>query len=121
LAAISILAVNSLNLNWEVWGEAVLIVISIIDAVLTFIYAKTDNIYIMQICYIIYRSLYQVMITISQWNIAKNLKSDNFALVFGCNSFFALLMQCILTAIVTDSHGLDMGIREQVRLFCVLD
>lgn len=65
-AAVAILGTNAINLNWERWGELVLILISLLDAGVTAIYARTESIYVMYGCYIAYRSLYQVMITISQ-------------------------------------------------------
>jgi thiamine transporter 2/3 len=53
------------------------------------------------------------MITISQWNIAKKMICESYGLVFGTNSFIALVMQSLLTLIVTDSSGLGLNVRQQ--------
>lgn len=39
---------------------------------------------------------------------------ESYGLVFGLNSFIALLLQTLLTIIVPDQHGLNMPVREQV-------
>lgn len=57
---------NAFPLNWDKWGELALVIISTIDAIVLYIYSQTQSIYIMYGCYIAYRSLYQVMITIAQ-------------------------------------------------------
>lgn len=77
-AALSILAMNKFNINWSKWGETALVLISSIDAIVLIIYARAENIYVMYVCYIIYRSLFQVMITIAQFNIARSMVSQDF-------------------------------------------
>lgn len=62
-AALSILAMNTFNINWQKWGEAALVLISTIDAIVLVIYAQTQSIYVMYGCYIVYRSLFQVMVS----------------------------------------------------------
>lgn len=66
LATLAILGMNALPIDWDKWGELALVIISSIDAALLFLYSKTMSIYVMYFCYISYRSLYQVMITIAQ-------------------------------------------------------
>jgi len=63
---LAILALNAFPLDWDKWGEIALVLISSIDALMLIIYANTESIWIMYLCYIGYRSLYQVMITIAQ-------------------------------------------------------
>ncbi|KAI6179066.1 hypothetical protein M3Y98_00570200 [Aphelenchoides besseyi] len=113
-AALLILALNSFALDWDKYGETALVIISIIDAIILVIYSQAQSIYVI---YIAYRSLYQVMITIAQWNIANKMVCESYGLVFGSNSFIALIMQCLLTVVVTDSRGLGMGIREQYLVY----
>jgi thiamine transporter 2/3 len=61
-AALSILAMNTFNINWQKWGEAALVLISTIDAIVLVVYARTQSIWVMYACYIVYRSLFQVMV-----------------------------------------------------------
>jgi len=63
---LAILALNAFPLDWDKWGEIALVLISSIDALMLIIYANTESIWTMYLCYIGYRSLYQVMITIAQ-------------------------------------------------------
>uniref|UniRef100_A0A0K0FBH8 Uncharacterized protein n=1 Tax=Strongyloides venezuelensis TaxID=75913 RepID=A0A0K0FBH8_STRVS len=117
-AGISILLMNKINLNWDKYGEIVLVVISSIDAGLLLINAITSNIFVMYGCYIGYRCFYQVMITIAQWNIAKKMVCESYGLVFGVNSFIALIMQSIIAAVVSDKRGLGMDVRSQYIVYC---
>uniref|UniRef100_A0A0N5CC66 Thiamine transporter 2 n=1 Tax=Strongyloides papillosus TaxID=174720 RepID=A0A0N5CC66_STREA len=117
-AGISILLMNKINLNWDKYGEIVLVVISSIDAGLLLINAVTSNIFVMYGCYIGYRCFYQVMITIAQWNIAKKMVCESYGLVFGVNSFIALIMQSIIAAVVSDKRGLGMDVRSQYIVYC---
>uniref|UniRef100_A0A7E4VAF0 Protein ECM7 n=1 Tax=Panagrellus redivivus TaxID=6233 RepID=A0A7E4VAF0_PANRE len=71
-------------------------------------------------CYVGYRSFYQVMITIAQWNIAKKMVCDSYGLVFGVNSFIALILQSLLTRIVTDSRGLGLQVKEAFLVYACL-
>lgn len=49
-----------------------------------------------------------------RYNIAKNLATESFGLVFGFNTFVALLLQTILTIAVADERGFALDIRSQV-------
>lgn len=40
-----------------------------------------------------------------RWNIAKKMICESYGLVFGTNSFVALIMQSFLTFTVSDKHG----------------
>ncbi|CEF60747.1 Reduced folate carrier family and Major facilitator superfamily domain, general substrate transporter-containing protein [Strongyloides ratti] len=117
-AAFSILLMNNLNINWDKYGEIVLVIISTIDGGLLFINAITSNIFVMYGCYIGYRSFYQVMITIAQWNIAKKMMCESYGLVFGVNSFIALVMQSIIAGVISDKRGLGMDVRSQYIVYC---
>lgn len=49
--------------------------------------------------------------------VAKNIREDSFALIFGINTFFALIFQTVLTAIVV--NYLKYAIRTQVSFIYV--
>uniref|UniRef100_A0A914E9C8 Reduced folate carrier n=1 Tax=Acrobeloides nanus TaxID=290746 RepID=A0A914E9C8_9BILA len=116
-ATLAILGMNALPINWDKWGELALVIISSIDAALLFLYSQTMSIYVMYFCYISYRSLYQVMITIAQWNIAKKMMCESYGLVFGVNGFIALIMQTILTVVISDKRGLGLPVRAQYIIY----
>ncbi|KAE9546807.1 hypothetical protein FO519_009981, partial [Halicephalobus sp. NKZ332] len=70
VATVFILLTNRFPINWDKWGETVLVVTSLLDAVFLALFSQTNSVYLMYFCYIFYRSCYQVMVTIAQWNIA---------------------------------------------------
>ena len=57
--------------------------------------------------YLAFRMLYQVMMTVASFEIVKSLTRDCYAIVFGANTFVALGIQSILTAVVNSSLKLD--------------
>lgn len=51
-----------------------------------------------------------------RFQIAAGLNMERYALVFGANTFCALVLQTIITSVVVDSGGLGVDIVTQVRL-----
>ena len=49
-----------------------------------------------------------------RFQIAVNLSVERYALVFGINTFIALVIQTLLTVIVVDSGGLNLPVSIQV-------
>ncbi|KAE9548127.1 hypothetical protein FO519_008657 [Halicephalobus sp. NKZ332] len=120
IATIFIILTNRFPIDWDKWGETVLVVISALDAVFLVLFAQTDSVYVMYFCYIFYRTFFQVMTTIAQWNIAKKMVTDSYGLVFGVDSFIAVIMQSLLVRIVTDKSGLGMPVREAFIVYGAL-
>ncbi|EFO12334.1 hypothetical protein LOAG_16198, partial [Loa loa] len=52
-----------------------------------------------------------------RWNLAKKMVSESYGLIFGLNSFVALILQALLTVIVVDKRGFGMTVRSQVSFF----
>uniref|UniRef100_A0A1I7TYK7 Thiamine transporter 2 n=1 Tax=Caenorhabditis tropicalis TaxID=1561998 RepID=A0A1I7TYK7_9PELO len=109
------LITRQLNVNWNRWGDVLLSVGSLIQAGLLFWASQSNQIIIMYICYIIYRVIYQLSTTIAQSTLALSLDSRLFGLLFGINTFVALALQSILTAIVIDAEKL--AIRAQFVVY----
>lgn len=49
------------------------------------------------------------------YQIAASLSMQRYALVFGVNTFAALLLQTLLTVVVVDTAGLGLDISTQAR------
>lgn len=49
-----------------------------------------------------------------RFQIAVNLSMERYALVFGINTFLALVVQTIVTVVVVDQRGLNLPISVQV-------
>ena len=92
-------------------------IISILDAVMLYLMATTDNIVIGYAGYIVFRALYQMMITVASFEIASNISQNSYGLVFGFNTFLALGFQTILTTVVADSVGLALPPKQQFVVY----
>ena len=92
-------------------------IISILDAVMLYLMATTDTIVIGYAGYIVFRALYQMMITVASFEIASNISQNSYGLVFGFNTFLALGFQTILTTVVADSGGLALPPKQQFEVY----
>ncbi|XP_023340838.1 thiamine transporter 1 [Eurytemora carolleeae] len=106
-----------LHLNWSLIGEITVAIISVLDAVVLYMMAEAGSIWTAYIGYLIFRALYQMMITVASFEIASHITQESYGLVFGFNTFLALLFQTILTATVADSAGLALDIRTQFVVY----
>lgn len=50
--------------------------------------------------------------------VARGLTRDSYALVFGVNTFVALLLQSVLTFTIAGSAGFALNITQQVPCWC---
>ena len=64
--AVATFAVGYFRLNWVIFGEITLAVISLIDAVLLTSMGLTGHIWVAYINYMAFRASYQVLITIAR-------------------------------------------------------
>ena len=58
---------QKLNVDWPRWGELCLTLCSLVQGALLMIMATTSNLFVMYVGYILYRVVYQGMITIAQY------------------------------------------------------
>ncbi|XP_013407120.1 thiamine transporter 1 [Lingula anatina] len=107
IGALAALLVGFVKVNWRKWGEAFLGVISILDAVVLLAISFSKSIWLAYGLYIAFRASFQMVITIASYQVASVLAVERYALVFGCNTFVAVLIQTIMTAILVDKRGLD--------------
>ena len=82
-----------------------------------YLMATTDTIVMGYAGYIVFRALYQMMITVASFEIASNISQNSYGLVFGFNTFLALLFQTILTTVVADSVGLALPPKQQFKVY----
>uniref|UniRef100_A0A8C7X8U7 Solute carrier family 19 member 2 n=1 Tax=Oryzias sinensis TaxID=183150 RepID=A0A8C7X8U7_9TELE len=115
LGVVAALLVGYLPVSWSTWGELALSVLSCLMAVCVFVMDTLRNIWVCYGCYILFRAVYMLLITMATFQIAASLSMQRYALVFGVNTFGALLLQTLLTLVVVDSAGLGLDIHTQVR------
>ncbi|XP_056089589.1 thiamine transporter 1 [Rhinichthys klamathensis goyatoka] len=117
LGAFAAFVVSFVKVSWTVWGELALCIFSVVIAVCVFLMDTVRNIWVCYTAYIIFRATYMLLITIATYQIAANLSMKRYALVFGVNTFIALLLQTVLTVIVVDSAGLGLDIFLQFLIY----
>nr|XP_020455980.1 thiamine transporter 2-like [Monopterus albus] len=105
------------EVRWEQWGELALGGFSGLGAAALFLMSFVSNIWVCYTGYVIFKSLYMLLITIAMYQIAADLSLDRYALVFGMNTFGALVLQTIITSVVVDSGGLGLAIIPQFIVY----
>ncbi|XP_053740059.1 thiamine transporter 1 isoform X1 [Synchiropus splendidus] len=117
LGAVAALLVGYLPVRWSLWGELVLCFLSLLMAVCVFVMDITADIWLCYGSYVIFRATYMLLITIATYQIAASLNMQRYALVFGVNTFMALLLQTLLTVVVVDSAGLGLDVSTQFLVY----
>ena len=116
-------ALGYARLNWALVGEPALFVTSAVGGAVLVLMAGTEDIWVAYAGYAIFRALYQMMITVARlscmcttidvlaitnpyivcsFEVARSIGDSSYGLVFGFNTFVALLFQTALTLAVAD-------------------
>uniref|UniRef100_A0A671MC08 Solute carrier family 19 member 3b n=1 Tax=Sinocyclocheilus anshuiensis TaxID=1608454 RepID=A0A671MC08_9TELE len=103
--------------DWSRWGEVALGALSALEGGTLFAMVFSANIWVCYCGYIVFKSLYMLLITIAMFQIAAGLNMERYALVFGANTFCALVLQTIITSVVVDSSGLGVDIVTQFTVY----
>ncbi|XP_074491233.1 thiamine transporter 1-like [Sebastes fasciatus] len=117
IGAAATVAVGHVSLEWSVWGELVLGGFTFLIAGALFLMDLTDNIWVSYTFYFLFKSVYMQLSTICTFQIAKTLKRERYALVFGMNSFLGTILQSVLTVIVISSKSLQLTITSQFLIY----
>ncbi|XP_047433011.1 thiamine transporter 1 [Mugil cephalus] len=115
--ALAALLVGCLPVSWALWGELVLCALSLLMAACVFVMDTLENIWLCYSSYILFRTVYMLLITVATFQIATSLSMHRYALVFGVNTFVALVLQTLLTVVVVDSVGLGLDIYTQFLIY----
>ncbi|KAK6325593.1 hypothetical protein J4Q44_G00049350 [Coregonus suidteri] len=119
LGALAAFGVGSIKVSWAVWGELSLCIFSVVMAVAVYLMDTIRNIWVCYTSYVVFRATYMLLITIATFQIAANLSMQRYALVFGVNTFIALLLQTLLTVVVVDTVGLGLDIFPQFLIYAI--
>ncbi|XP_072897543.1 thiamine transporter 2-like isoform X1 [Hemitrygon akajei] len=117
MSAVTSFAVGFVKVDWAVWGELALGIFSVIDASALYVMDHADNIWVCYAGYVAFKASYFLLITIATYQIAANLSVERYALLFGVNTFIALVLQTILTIVVVDARGLSLDIITQFLVY----
>ncbi|XP_068156877.1 thiamine transporter 1-like isoform X1 [Drosophila tropicalis] len=78
----------------------------------------TSTVYISYLGYVLFGGLYGFSITVASAELASCLLEDSFALIFGINTFLALIFQSVLTLVVVSETGnLNLTTPEQFTVY----
>lgn len=133
---------NALNLRRMLW---LIVTLSLLQACGIFVASNTTSRFVSYAGYMAYYIFYTFTITISRLvesqylvtgqdkihsltyyfsshsisaEIAKHLPEDSYGLIFGINTFLALILQTLLVlVVVTDNFGLKLNISEQFDVY----
>ncbi|KAI6205593.1 hypothetical protein M3Y94_00809700 [Aphelenchoides besseyi] len=105
------------KLNYQRYGSKLFVLSSLVSAALLLLMALTEEVLLSYALYVINSSVYHLLIAVASSIIATELNSSNYSLVFGFNTFVALIFQSMLTFIVNDKHTLALPIRSQFFVY----
>ncbi|KAK5868311.1 hypothetical protein PBY51_009338 [Eleginops maclovinus] len=117
LSAATVYGIGFVEVRWDQWGELALGGFSGLGAAALFLMTFIGNIWVCYGGYILFKCLYTLLITIAMYQIAADLTTERYALVFGVNNFGALALQTIITSVVVDSSGLGLSIIPQFTIY----
>lgn len=120
LGFLGTLAAGVLKIEWKTRGELALTCCSLLQGFAMLIASQTDRILVGYICYVVFGALYHLTITVASSEIAKLIKEDSYGLIFGINTFMALLCQTVLTLLVVSGRvGYALPPRRQYFVYGV--
>ncbi|KAH1004478.1 thiamine transporter 1 [Dendroctonus ponderosae] len=121
LGFLGALAAGVLKVDWTTRGELALTCCSILQGFVMLIASQTQWILVGYVCYVVFGALFHLTITVASSEIAKCIKEDSYGLIFGINTFVALLFQTLLTlAAVTGHLGFALPPQSQYFVYGVL-
>ncbi|XP_072315831.1 thiamine transporter 1-like [Eucyclogobius newberryi] len=103
LSAATVYSVSFIEVTWEHWGELALGGFSGLAAASLFLMTFIGNIWVCYAGYVVFKCLYMLLITIAMFQIAAGLSMERYALVFGVNTYVALVLQTVLVSVVVGS------------------
>ncbi|KAM5156451.1 thiamine transporter 2-like [Callospermophilus lateralis] len=115
--ALAAFAVGYVKINWDLLGEMALAIFSTFSAGSLLLMHYTLSIWVCYTGYLVFKSSYMLLITIAVFQIAVNLSVERYALVFGMNTFIALVIQTVMTVIVVDQRGLNLPVTTQFLVY----
>lgn len=103
--------------NFEKFDIWILTICSLVEGIFIVISSQTNSIWVAYLMYILFGVVYMFMITLASATVAKNLAEDSFALIFGINTLFALVIQSLLTVVVISESVLGLSPKNQFLVF----
>ncbi|XP_048835505.1 reduced folate transporter-like [Brienomyrus brachyistius] len=117
LGAITSFGAGFVKIQWNLWSELVIGVITALQAGLLLLMGTTDSIWVCYVSYTLFKGLYQFLVPIATFQIASSLTKELCALVFGVNTFLGTILKTIITIIIVDKRGLGLSVHSQFSVY----
>lgn len=117
ICAAASFGIGFVTVDWSKYGELLLFFVNMVIGGLMVWMSFTDSIWVAYVAYLIIRIIFQTVLTIATYQVAVHLSSRCYGLVFGLNTFLALILETIMTVIVVDKHGLNLDVRTQFVVY----
>lgn len=95
----------------------ILSVLTMLEGLSLVLAAKTTNLYVSYLGYMSFCTLFAFTITIVSAGLAKKLENDTFGLIFGVNTFVALVLQTLLTIFLVSGNDFVLNVIEQFLVY----
>ncbi|XP_076302629.1 LOW QUALITY PROTEIN: thiamine transporter 1-like [Lasioglossum baleicum] len=116
IGTVTVFCIGKVPFNWFLIGDVIVSFMSFVEGILLVISSYSYNIWLLYAAYIIFGIIYHTMVTVASFEVAKCISEDSYGLIFGINTFFALLLQSVLTAIVVNGN-LQLDLRSQYFVY----
>ncbi|XP_053978452.1 thiamine transporter 1-like [Hylaeus volcanicus] len=109
IGTVTVFCIGKIPFNWSLIGDVVVSLMSFVEGIFLVISSYSYTIWLLYASYVVFGIIHHTMVTVASFEIAKHISEDSYGLIFGINTFFALLLQTVLTAIVVNGNlGLDL-------------
>lgn len=92
-------------------------VLSVMEGGAVLLATWSNNLYASYVGFIIFGSLYAFTITVASAEVARYLEEDSFGLIFGVNTFIALVLQTLLNILVVSGSVFYLDIIGQYTVY----
>ena len=116
IGTITVFCIGKIPFNWSLIGAIIVSLISFVEGILLVVSSYSYDIWFLYGAYIVFGIIYHTMVTVASFEVVKCISEDSYGLVFGLNTFFALLLQSVLTAIVVNGN-LSLDLRSQYLIY----
>ncbi|XP_043592748.1 thiamine transporter 1-like [Bombus pyrosoma] len=116
IGTITVFCIGKIPFNWSLIGDIVVSSMSLVEGILLVVSSYSCSIWLLYAMYIVFGIIYHTMVTVASFEVAKCISEDSYGLIFGINTFFALLLQSVLTAIVVNGN-LKLNLRSQYFVY----
>ncbi|XP_076752468.1 thiamine transporter 2 [Xylocopa sonorina] len=115
--AITVFCIGKISFHWSlIRGNIIIAFVAVVEGLLLIAASYSHNIWLLYFAYIVFGIIYQAMLTVASFEVAKCISEDSYGLIFGINTFFALLLQSLLTLIVVNGN-LNLELRSQYFVY----